>query len=125
MEKYDKQFRICRLSNQDVQNGVRARVEMTRDLLMVGYDYQEIAELLEVGQRTIKSYACQLFALYGVRRDPRKLAYVQLAVAVYRAGHCNCAQCRDHRHGEIAGLPERTADLCGDSISAPTGVDGG
>lgn len=87
-----------------------------RNLLMEGLSYEEIAAQVGVAHRTVKKYVADLCDLYGVRRTRSKFNYVQLVVAVYKAGHCNCRTCRTDR-GWLAGLPEPASTVPGSVVS--------
>lgn len=101
----------------------RLRLLRVRNLLMEGLSYEEIAVQVGIAHRTVKHYIAELCALYGVQRCRSKFNSVQLAVAVYNAGHCNCAVCRGER-GYLAGLPEPSTAVPGSDIPAVAACHG-
>jgi DNA-binding NarL/FixJ family response regulator len=50
------------------------------ELLVEGIGLKDIAKQLGVPHRTVKARVLRLSRLLGIKRDPRKLRYVQVAV---------------------------------------------
>jgi DNA-binding CsgD family transcriptional regulator len=64
-------------------------------LLVEEKTYEEMAFKLQIGIRAIKHHIHRLAHQYGVQTSPNKLLRIQVAVAIFKAGHCPCSDCQE------------------------------